>query len=479
MEGRCAWNQKMVDSFLACTTCELCVIRCCAGLPIERSWMNLRGKLIHEKKKMTFPPFEMMAAALAGQGNIWAGYRKDRFAWFPEDLREKHGTQIKAKNVYFAGCTASFVECDISIATVRLLDTAGIEFTCLGEKENCCATPMLMAGKWDLFADTMRKNIAAVREAGADTVICSCPACDMMWRSVYPKWAKKLGIDYTITARHYTEAVAEKIRDGSFTFPNSGRAAEKVTWHDSCHAGRVSGLYDEPRELIRAVPNTTLVEMEHTREKSPCCGSVLTLIKDPPVAAKLGKDRLDEAVDAGVSKVLALCPCCEFQFRVTVDKKNLPLEIVDLAHYVASALNVKLPDPAAEVKAQWAVFEAMIALMTPEGFAALMGTMWRELIDAMPLGMGKLMRICGRIPGALPAMKPLFPVLFPVLLPLMMPKVMPVMLARVKERVPMPGYMAEQMPGLMPKVMDNLMPHMIGDVAPLIAQPMIDYLRHR
>jgi hypothetical protein len=29
----------------------------------------------------------------------------------------------------------------------------------------------------------------------------------------------------------------------------------------------------------------------------------------------------------------------------------------------------------------------------------------------------------------------------------------------------------------MPGVMDNLMPHMIGEVVPLITQPMIDYLQ--
>ena len=29
----------------------------------------------------------------------------------------------------------------------------------------------------------------------------------------------------------------------------------------------------------------------------------------------------------------------------------------------------------------------------------------------------------------------------------------------------------------MPKVMDNLMPHMIGDVVPLVTQPMINYLQ--
>ncbi len=220
-----------------------------------------------------------------------------------------------------------------------------------------------------------------------------------------------------------------------------------------------------------------LVEMSHNREEAHCCGSVLTLIKEPAVAADIGKTRLEQAVEAGAEKVLALCPCCEFQFRVAADKKKVPVEVVDLARFASSALGYNFPDPHPEVQAQWAVFEAMIALMTPEGFAELMKTMWPELTRAMPFKMGAMMRIMGKIPGALNLMKPMFPVLFPRLLPKMMPKVMPVMLSRVAERIPMPDYMAEQMPELMPKVMDNLMPHMIGDVVPLVTQPMIDYLR--
>jgi Fe-S oxidoreductase/FAD/FMN-containing dehydrogenase len=477
MEGREEWDQFMVDTILACTTCELCNLRCSAALPIEPSWMKLRGQLIDEKKKMTFPPFEMMTAALTKEGDIWAGYRKDRSAWFPEDLKEKHGPGHKAKIAYFAGCTASYVEQDIAMAGVRLLDAAGIDFTYTGEKESCCGTPMLVAGKWDVFAETMRKNIEAVKEAGADTVVSSCPACDMMWRHVYPEWAEKLGIEYGITAKHYSELVAEKIKAGEFAFPDKHGEPVTVTWHDSCHIGRVSGVYEPPREVIEAIPNTKLVEMSHNRQTAHCCGSVLTLLKDPPIAADVGKTRLDEAIEAGAEKMLALCPCCEFQFRVTADKKELPIEVVDLARYAASALGHEFPDPNPEVQRQWAVFEAMIALMTPQGFADLMGTMWPELVDAMPLGMGRMMRLMGKIPGALDLMKPMFPVLFPRLLPRMMPKVMPVMLDRVAERIPMPDYMQEQMPEIMPKVMDNLMPHMIGDVVPLVTQPLIDYLK--
>ncbi|UCC86277.1 MAG: FAD-binding oxidoreductase [Anaerolineales bacterium] len=477
MEGRTDWDQQMVDTFLVCTTCEICNQRCSAALPIEPSWMKLRGQLIQEKEKMTFPPFEMMAAATRAEGNIWAGYRHNRSDWFPEDLLEKHGPHHKAKHVYFAGCTASYVENDIGMASVRLLDEAGVDFTYLGEQENCCATPMLVAGKWDLFVDTMKKNIQAVQNAGADTVVSSCPACDMMWRHAYPAWAKKLGIEYGITAKHYTEIVAEKIGAGEFKFPENGTQPTTVTWHDSCHIGRVSGVYEPPRDLIRAIPNVDFVEMSHHHQNSHCCGSVLTLIKEPDVAADIGEIRLNEAVEAGAEKVLALCPCCQFQLRVSADKKNAPVEIVDLARFASSALGYDFPDPNPEVQAQWAVFEAMIDLMTPQGFANLMGSMWPELIDAMPFGMGPMMRLMGKIPGTLEMMKPMFPILFPHLLPMMMPKVMPVMLERVKERIPMPEYMAEQMPDMMPQVMDNLMPHMIGDVVPLVTGPMIAYLR--
>ena len=128
-----------------------------------------------------------------------------------------------------------------------------------------------------------------------------------------------------------------------------------------------------------------------------------------------------------------------FTFKQRLWKKSIArsasgnaARIVCDSNFVAKELGVKLPDPHPDVRAQWKVFDQFIALMTPRGFAGLMTTMWPELIDAMPLGMGPMMRAMGKVPGALEAMKPMLPVLFPKLLPLMMPKVLPVMLERIK-----------------------------------------------
>ena len=477
IEGREEWDQKAVDTFVVCTTCELCNTRCSAALPIEPSWMKLRGRLIQDEKRMTFPPFYMMAESLRSNGNIWAGYKKRRDEWFPERFIAKHGQGKKSKNVYFAGCTASYIEKDIAQASVDLLDRAGVDFTYLGTEEQCCGTPMLVAGKWDLFADIMRHNLNEVKKAGADTVLTSCPACDMMWRQVYPKWAEKLGLEYDIKVKHYSQVAAEQIKDGKLKFPAATGPSQTVTWHDSCHIGRVSGVYEEPREVIKAIPGVKFAEMEHNHEEAHCCGSVLTLLKDPPVAADIGEIRMKEAVEAGAKKMLALCPCCEFQFRVTAEKKGFDIGVTDLAHFTMKALGVTYPDPDPEVQKQWAVFEAMISLMTPEGFSVIMQSMWPELIEAMPMGMGKMMRIMGKIPGALYMMKPLFPVLMPRMMPRMLPKVMDTMIDRIGKRIPMPDYMAEQMPDMMPKVMDNLLPHMVKDLIPLISTPMIRYLQ--
>ncbi len=477
LAGRSKIKQSQVDTFLACTTCEVCNAECPLELPIESSWLKMRGGLIHENDHLTFPPFEMMRASLLKEGNIWGAYRKDRPNWAAAGI---DSIPEQADICYFPGCTASYVEHDIAQSTACLLRKAGVEFTYLGEDEACCGIPMLVAGLWDAWEKIMRHNIAAMEKRGVKTVITSCPACWLVWKQYYPEWAKKLGIRYDLEALHYSEVLAAKIASGEMVFD---RPVEmRVTWHDSCHMGRAGGIYEAPRQVIQAIPGIEFVEMEHNREQGHCCGSVLSLVADPPVAQRIGDIRLQEADAVHAEAVVTSCPCCEVQLRVTVNKTGRDMPIIDLGSLACQSAGIPHPDPTPYALEMWATFEAMINLLKPEQMASLMVALLPQMLDAMPMGMGGMMRAIGRMGPVggtlLKAMKPLFPILFPLLMPGMMPKVLPDMLTAVEARVPMPPHMKEQMPELMPAVMDQLMPKMLPSIVPLISDPLIEHLQN-
>lgn len=472
--GREKFDQKMINTFLLCTTCEVCNTRCQLNIPIEHNWMAMRGKLINEEKRMTFPPFEMMAASLRGEKNIWAGKRENRADWIPEEIKPK--IKEKADVLYFAGCTASIVNSDVAISTVRILDKAGIEFSYMGKDEACCGIPMKMAGKWDLFEEIFEHNVTEAKKRGARTIITSCPACGLVWKELYPSLARKKGIDYPFKVKHYTEVAAEALAKGELKFEHEIKA--KITFHDSCHAGRAQGIYEPPRELLAAIPGVELVEMEHNRETGLCCGSVLTLIGEMPVAPKLGGVRIQEAMNVDADSILALCPCCQVQLRASAKANNMDIPITDLARFIAQGLGFETEDKTEYSLEMWGYFEKFIVLMYPENMAKLMGALLPQMFANMPPGMVPMMTVMKYIPGGLALMGKMMPIMMPMLVPGIMPKVMPDMLAEVSRRVgPLPKDMEELMPDLLPKTMDSLMPNMLPLIVPHIIPRMLEYIR--
>jgi len=474
MEGREKIDQHMVDTFLVCTTCEVCNTRCQLQLPVEHSWMAMRGKLVHEEGRMTFPPFEMMAASLRGELNIWASKQERRADWVPEHIAEK--IDPTSDILYFAGCTASLVNADVAQSSVELLDRAGVAFNYMGTDEACCGIPMKVAGKWDVFEEIYLHNTAEARKRGAKTIVTSCPACGLVWKELYANLAAERGEAYEFEVKHYSELVADAIADGSLEFDHP--IEKKLTFHDSCHMGRAQGNYEPPRQLIKAIPGVEFVEMEHHHEDALCCGSVLTLIGETAVAPELGKMRLDEAVAVEADAMVALCPCCEVQFRDSIDKKGIPMEVIDLAHLAMDGLGIPHEDPTPYALEMWGYFEKFIWLMKPESIMDIMVTLLPDMMKAMPSGMVPMMKAARAVPGGLALMGKMMPAMMPKMMPDMMPKVMPAMLAEVSRRVgPLPEDMEALMPDLLPKTMDALLPNMLPLIMDDFVPKMLEYIK--
>jgi Fe-S oxidoreductase/FAD/FMN-containing dehydrogenase len=483
MAGKQKWDRKAIDTFLVCTTCEVCNTRCQLQLPIEHNWMEMRGRLIDDEKRGTFPPFEMMAASLRGENDIWAGKRENRADWVPEDMKPKvidaqGGWEKPADILYFAGCTASYVETDIAEASLRLLTDAGYDIGYMGTDEACCGIPMKVAGKWDLFAEIFEHNVAEAKRRGASTIVTSCPACGLVWKELYAGLAAEKGIEYDFEIKHYSELVAEAVTDGRIELKNNPFEGGKVTFHDSCHAGRAQGLYEPPREMLKAIPGVEFEEMEHNRAEGMCCGSVLTLVGEMPVAPVLGKHRLQEAVDIGADTVVALCPCCQVQLRDSNIKNDLGLKIDDLSRVVAAAAGYDIPETTDHSMYMWGYFEKFIILMQPENMAQFMTRIFPQMLDAMPAGMKPMMLGMKHVPGGLAMMEKMMPLMFPAMAPGILGTVMPDMVREVEDYIgEMPADMAELMPDLLPKTMDSLMPTYLPQLIPHLVPLFIEFLR--
>ncbi|MBC7230025.1 MAG: FAD-binding oxidoreductase [Actinobacteria bacterium] len=456
--GEVPLTEEMADTFLLCTTCKKCDLACQTDLPIESVWEEMRGELIAEGKFNTFPPFEMMGASYDLENNIWAGFAQDRDAWLPEDIKPAASGPV----LYWAGCTASYVEQDIARGAARILKEGGIDFAYLGKDETCCGVPFLMSGKWDVFEKAVRKNIRNIRERGVKTIYTSCPGCWVTLAHHYREWAEKLGLEWDVEVKHITEVAAELVRDGKLNFKRE--IPMKVTWHDPCHIGRHGGIYEEPREVLEAIPGLELTEMEHNREDGLCCGSVLTLIGETrPTSGRIAHARLEEARASGAEAVVTTCPCCEFQLRVWNAAEGNGMKVLDFAAVVAEALGEELEDPDPRVQDSWAVFDVMIQLMTPQGMADFM---WEFLDSISPL-LVRAMRLGRKLPGPLKramfaaadrAMPPLMPRMLPVMMPWMLPRMMPLMEAKMPT---MTESMRELMPDILPRVMERIMPYMM------------------
>ena len=218
--------------------------------------------------------------------------------------------------------------------------------------------------------------------------------------------------------------------------------------------------------------------MEHNREEGLCCGSVLTLVGEKPVAPTLGGHRLQEAIDAGADTVVALCPCCQVQLRDSNIKKELGLKIDDLSRVVAAAAGYDIPESTEYSMYMWGFFDKFIDLLKPEAMAQFMVRIFPQMMDNMPAGMKPMMLAMKHVPGGLSMMEKMMPLMFPALAPGILGKVMPDMIREVEQVMgEMPPDMAELMPELLPKTMDSLMPTYLPQLIPHLVPRFIEYVR--
>jgi heterodisulfide reductase subunit D len=133
---------------------------------------------------------------------------------------------------------------------------------------------------------------------------------------------------------HITQLVAELIDSGKLR-PEKGIEGS-VTYHDPCHLGRHTGIYEEPRKILESIPGIKLVEMERTRDEARCCGAgggVKTAF--PELSQKIADLRVKDAESTGADMLVTSCPFCYQSLKSAIETKGSSLRMMDILELLA------------------------------------------------------------------------------------------------------------------------------------------------
>lgn len=247
---------------------------------------------------------------------------------------------LSERYLYWTGCAANYDARIAAVvkATTRVIRAAGIEVSFLGEEEACTGDAARRLGEEGLFQQLALQNIATLQRHGVKRIVTHCAHGFHVLKNEYPRF----GADFEVF--HHSELIAQLLREGRIRLKPGPRSM--ATLHDSCYVGRYNGIFDAPREILRAVYGDDTVEMPRSREQSFCCGAGgANYWYDAPKKEPAGVIRIREAVKAGAQTVVAECPFCIKMLEQGAQSAAADGELIvrDIAEIVADALDEAPP----------------------------------------------------------------------------------------------------------------------------------------
>ncbi len=225
----------------------------------------------------------------------------------------------KAEVAYFAGCMTQLTP-GISRAVESLLKKAGVEYAFIDREGGlCCGRPLMMSGRIKEAHELMQKTKETILASGCKTLLLSCPICYRVFREEY----ELEGIEVI----HHSVYFYNLVKEGRL---KPTRSDIHFVYHDPCELGRGSGIYEEPRKLLRT--SCYLVEAAKNREESVCCsGSLGSLTLGFADRKELTEAALRNLTSDIPDAIATACPLCRSTFRRYSD-----IPVSDIAEVIDS-----------------------------------------------------------------------------------------------------------------------------------------------
>lgn len=339
MFGKAGDGQPLVgnvyseDEVWSCTTCGACEAECPLLVEYIDKIVDLRRGLIDDGNVPQ--SVQKPLKALESRGNPYGKMEKKKADWalqkdFLASCRVKRlDKEPGADTLYFVDSITSFDDRMQSIArsTARILNHVGEDFGILGPAEKDSGHEVRRFGEEMLFMALRDHNAKAIQSSGVKHIVTADPhafnALKRDYRGLPP-------------VEHISTVIARKIRAGQIDFKSADRN-QVFTFHDPCYLGRHNEVYDDPRQVLDAIPGLKRVEMKRCRDRSFCCGGGgLMLFYEPKEEERIGVKRVRMAAETGANVIVTACPFCMVNLEDAVKVAGLEgkMTVIDLTELV-------------------------------------------------------------------------------------------------------------------------------------------------
>jgi Fe-S oxidoreductase len=365
-DGRSEISDEMIDVAFECTLCGQCDVSC-KVCRYDMHILSAAREFRHYLNEKGHVPeaYPGIIGRLRNSRNMAGAPQAKRAGW-SEGLGVKTlGVDgvYTAEVLFHAGCQYSF---DPNLRTAvqaaaKLLTKGGVDFAIDGD-EGCCGGKAYDMGYRDDFASIAEANLKKWTQAGVKTVVTPCATCFWTFKRLYPKVGPEVEVLHTV------QVVDHLLKDGKLQLTTP--VPITVTYHDPCHLGRQGedyvawdgkevkiygqavvydpprpryngafGVYEPPRDVLKAIPGLELVEMERTKEAAWCCGGGGAVPQAyPEFGAFTAGKRLDEAKSTGAEAVATACPDCVRMLGAAVAADGAAMKVIDVLELVEQAL---------------------------------------------------------------------------------------------------------------------------------------------
>jgi len=327
-------NIYFEDEIWSCTTCGACEEECPLLVEYIDKIVDLRRGLIDDGNVPQ--SLQKPLKALESRGNPYGKMEKKKADWTKaKEFQQTCDVKVVNGNngtdtLYFVDSITSYDDRMQSIgrATAKILNHVGENFGILGAAEKDSGHEVRRFGEEMLFMALRDHNTDAIKASGVRRIVTADPhaynALKHDYRNVPP-------------VEHISQVIAREVKAGKIRFNPAENANSVYTYHDSCYLGRHNQIYDDPRDVLDAIPGLKRVEMTRSRDRSFCCGGGgLMLFYEPKEDQRMGVKRVQMAAEAGANVIVTACPFCMVNIEDAIKVAGMEgkMSAIDLAELV-------------------------------------------------------------------------------------------------------------------------------------------------